>query len=75
MSTNQSQSNTTNDTVAFFKTYFKGVKSEWGKISWPERRVVIAQTIVVLMVVIFFALFVLLIDFGFKWLFSLIPGG
>jgi preprotein translocase subunit SecE len=71
MSTNQSQSNFTE----FMTTYFKGVKSEWGKISWPERRVVVAQTIVVLIVVIFFALFVLLIDFGFKWLFSLIPGG
>ena len=61
-------------TAAFFKTYFKGVKSEWGKIAWPEKHIVIAQTIVVLVVVIFFALFVLLVDFGFKWLFSLIPG-
>ncbi len=71
MSTNQSQSKFA-DSVT---TYFKGVKSEWGKISWPERHVVLAQTIVVLAVVLFFTAFVLLVDFGFKWLFSLIPGG
>ena len=71
MSTNQSQSNFTDNMT----TYFKGVKSEWGKISWPERRVVIAQTIVVLVVVIFFAIFVLLVDVGFNKLFSLISGG
>ena len=26
------------------KTYFKGVKLEWGKITWPERRQVFVET-------------------------------
>ena len=37
--------------------YFKGIKSEWGKITWPERKQVIAQTIIVLVVVFFFTLY------------------
>jgi preprotein translocase SecE subunit len=45
-----------------FKTYFKGVRSEWGKIVWPERRQVIYETIVVLGVVIFFTVMVLFVD-------------
>jgi len=71
MSISESKSNFKEKMTA----YFKGVKSEWGKITWPEQRVVVAQTIVVLVVVTFFTLFVLLVDFGFKSLFSLIPGG
>ena len=51
------------------KAYFKGVKSEWGKITWPQRQQVWAETIVVLVVVTFFTVLVYLIDIGFKWLF------
>ena len=48
-------------------TYFKGVKAEWGKITWPERRQVIVETIVVLLVVLFFVVLVYSYDkiFGF----------
>ena len=35
-------------------TYFKGVKAEWGKVSWPQKQQVIAETGIVLAVVIFF---------------------
>lgn len=47
--------------------YFKGVKVEWGKITWPDRRQVIVETIVVLVVVFFFVLLVYGYDelFGF----------
>lgn len=47
--------------------YFKGVKAEWGKITWPERRQVIVETIVVLVVVFFFSTLVFVYDklFGF----------
>lgn len=47
--------------------YLKGVKVEWGKITWPERRQVIVETIVVLAVVFFFVTLVYLYDkiFGF----------
>ena len=47
--------------------YLKGVKSEWGKITWPERQQVIVETIVVLVVVFFFVLLIYSYDkiFGF----------
>jgi len=54
-------------------TYLKGVKSEWGKITWPERRQVIYETFIVLGVVFFFTVFVYVLDIIFKWLFHLIP--
>ena len=44
------------------KSYFKGVKSEWGKITWPERRQVVFETILVLIVVIFFTVVVYSLD-------------
>ncbi len=54
-------------------SYLKGVKSEWGKITWPERKQVIYETFVVLGVVIFFTVFVYILDIIFKGLFQLIP--
>ncbi len=42
--------------------YFKGVKSEWGKVTWPDRRQVIVQTVVVLGVVVAFSLYIYFID-------------
>ncbi len=48
------------------KEYFKGVKSEWGKITWPERKQVVSQTIVVLVVVIAFTIYTYGLDILFK---------
>lgn len=56
-----------------FASYFKGVKAEWGKVSWPERRQVIVETIIVIAVVFFFTTLVYLIDLIFKGALSLIP--
>ena len=42
--------------------FFKGVKSEWGKITWPDRKQVVTQTVVVLAVVIFFSLYIYVVD-------------
>ena len=54
------------------KEYFKGVKSEWGKITWPERPQVINETIVVLVIVVIFTVLVFSFDsiFGtiLQWL-------
>ena len=47
-------------------TYLKGVKSEWGKITWPERKQVVAQTIVVLVIVIAFTIYTYGLDILFK---------
>ena len=48
------------------KEYFKGVKAEWGKITWPERKQVIAQTVIVIIVVIAFTLFTYSADIIFR---------
>ncbi len=53
-------------------TYFKGVKAEWSKVSWPTKQQVIAETVVVLAVVIFFTLVVYFMDIIFKALLGLI---
>lgn len=49
-----------------FVTYFKGVKAEWGKITWPERKQVIAQTIIVLVIVIAFTIYTYGLDILFN---------
>ena len=51
-------------------TYFKGVKSEWGKITWPQKQQIVAETVVVLVIVTFLTAVVYLIDIGFKGLFQ-----
>ena len=48
-------------------TYFKGVKAEWGKITWPEKNQVVVETIFVLAIVAAFTLFVYIIDLIFKF--------
>ncbi len=54
------------------KTYFRGVKSEWGKISWPEKRQVVAETIFVIVIVFVFTVAVYLMDIIFKGVLGLI---
>ncbi|MBQ9246254.1 preprotein translocase subunit SecE [bacterium] len=49
-----------------FKEYFKGIKSEWGKITWPERRQVIGQTIIVIVIVTLFTTYTYGLDIIFK---------
>ena len=56
--------------VSDLKSYFKGVKSEWRKITWPMRQQVVAETIIVLIVVAVITAAVYLIDIGFKGLFK-----
>lgn len=53
-------------------TYFKGVKAEWGKVSWPTKQQVIVETGIVLAVVIFFTLVVYFMDIILKALLDLI---
>ena len=51
-------------------TYFKGVKSEWGKITWPQKQQIVAETVVVLVIVTILTAIVYLIDIGFRGLFQ-----
>ncbi len=54
------------------KLYFQGVRQEWGKVTWPERHTVIAETIFVIGIITAFTIFILVIDLCYKWLFGLI---
>ena len=65
-----------NDKTQNFKekwiTYFKGVKTEWSKVSWPTKKQVGVETIVVLVVVAFFTVVVFAMDKIFALLLGLI---
>ncbi len=61
-----------NETVEAIKTYFKGIKAEWGKISWPERKQVIFETLSVIVIVFVFTVAIYLMDLIFKGLLDLI---
>ncbi len=54
------------------KTYFRGVRAEWGKISWPEKKQVVAETVFVIAIVFVFTVAVYLMDIIFKGLLGLI---
>ena len=53
-------------------TYLKGVKNEWSKVSWPTKKQVGVETVIVLIVVTFFTIVVYLMDIIFKALLGLI---
>ena len=55
-----------------FVTYLKGVKAEWGKITWPERKQVISQSLIVLVIVIAFTIYTYGLDILYKGIFKLI---
>ncbi len=61
-----------NQALESVKTYFKGVRTEWGKVSWPERRQVFVETVSVVIIVFVFTLAIYLIDLLFKGILSLI---
>ena len=54
------------------QTYFRGVRAEWGKISWPEKRQVITETLCVIAIVFVFTVAIYLMDIIFKGIFGLI---
>ena len=54
------------------QSYFRGVRTEWGKINWPERRQVVIETVFVIVIVFVFTVAVYLMDIIFKGLLGLI---
>ena len=62
-----------NDTLNGIIAYLKSVKLEWAKITWPERRQVIIETIAVVVIVFLFTVAVYLIDIIFKSILGFIP--
>ena len=60
------------ESINALKTYFQGVRAEWGKINWPEKQQVVAETIFVVAIVFFFTISVYFIDIIYKSVLSLI---
>ena len=54
------------------QNYLRGVKQEWGKITWPEAPVIFSETLFVLAIICAFTVGILVIDLIYKTLFGLI---
>ena len=50
--------------------YFKSVKLEWGKITWPGKQQVVVETIYVVVITAMFTIGVLAVDTIFSALFK-----
>ncbi len=50
--------------------YFKGVRTEWGKITWPEKHQVVVETFFVVAIVFVFTVFIYFVDIIFNALLS-----
>lgn len=50
--------------------YFKGVRAEWDKITWPEKKQVAVEMVIVLGVVFFFTFLVYIYDILFEFIFK-----
>ena len=57
-----------NKAVNAITLYLKGVRSEWGKVNWPERQQVFGETFAVVVIVFVFTVAVYVLDVVFKWL-------
>ena len=51
-------------------TYFKGVRTEFGKITWPEKNQVVVETFFVVAIVFIFTVFIYGVDILFNALLS-----
>ena len=54
-----------------FIQYFKGVRQEWGKVTWPEWAQVKVETVLVLLIVFVFTLIILFYDLIFSSVFGI----
>ena len=63
---NDNFSNTRNAII----NYFKGVRTEWGKITWPEKHQVVVETFFVVAIVFIFTVFIYFVDIIFNALLS-----
>ncbi|MFA4966994.1 MAG: preprotein translocase subunit SecE [Candidatus Margulisiibacteriota bacterium] len=52
--------------------YVKETRAEVKKVTWPDRRYVTAATIIILLIVIVFAVFIMILDWGLARLFMMI---
>ena len=58
------------NTLRAITTYFRGVRTEWGKITWPEKNQVVVETFFVVAIVFIFTVFIYFVDIIFNALLS-----
>lgn len=54
--------------------YFKGAWYELRQVRWPNRRTTWALTLAVLLFTAFFVVLIVLLDYGFQWVFDQVLG-
>ncbi|OKL35940.1 preprotein translocase subunit SecE [Domibacillus mangrovi] len=52
--------------------FFRNVRSEMSKVSWPKKKELTTYTITVIATVVFLALFFTVVDLGISWIIRLI---
>lgn len=62
-----------NELVNNIALYLKGVRAEWGKVTWPEKQQVFVETFFVVIIVTVFTIAVYFMDVIFKWVLGFIP--
>lgn len=55
------------------KEYFKGVRSEWHKVTWPDKQQTLHETLIVIVVTAFITLLIFFIDVILRFLIGFIP--
>ena len=55
-----------------FKAFLREAKVELKKVTWPDRKVTTASTLVVLVVVLIVAVYLGLVDAMLSWLYGLV---
>ena len=70
MSANKTYNKIPMSTTSGVIDYFKGVKSEWSKVTWPERQQVVIETIFVIAIVFVFTIFIYGVDKVFDFVLS-----
>ncbi len=55
-------------------SFWNGVKAEWGKIIWPDRKTLVRQTILVTLISVFLGVIIAIADGAFLQLIELIIG-
>ena len=58
--------------IAKATKFLQDVRSEMSKVSWPSRQELKGQTWIVIIVSLFFALFIYIVDHVLSWLLNLI---
>ncbi|MBN1481733.1 preprotein translocase subunit SecE [candidate division KSB1 bacterium] len=58
--------------IAKATKFLQDVRSEMSKVSWPSRQELKGQTWIVIIVSLFFALFIFIVDHLLSWLLNLV---